>query len=125
MDAEMDSIITNTGVNEKYTMKQETNQPERYITSTDYAKLNRRRNCLKGRMNRVCQDLEALIPPWNGGYWERIVPTVKESLKKVLGNTRMKEDELRTVLCEREARINSRPLTFVGDYPNDPNPLTP
>ncbi|KRY45615.1 hypothetical protein T03_10440 [Trichinella britovi] len=63
--------------------------------------------------------------PWNGGYWERIVPTVKESLKKVLGNTRMKEDELRTVLCEREARINSRPLTFVGDYPNDPNPLTP
>ncbi|KRY48270.1 hypothetical protein T03_3246 [Trichinella britovi] len=61
IDWEMDSIITNTGVNEKYTMKQETNQPERYITSTDYAKLNRRRNCLKGRMNRVCQDLEALI----------------------------------------------------------------
>ncbi|KRX51228.1 hypothetical protein T09_3307, partial [Trichinella sp. T9] len=27
----------------------------------DYAKLNRRRNCLKGRMNRLCQDLDALI----------------------------------------------------------------
>ncbi|XP_003382025.1 putative integrase core domain protein [Trichinella spiralis] len=50
--------------------------------------------------------------PWNGGYWERIVRTVKESLKKVLGNTRLEEDELRTVLCEIEARINSRPLTF-------------
>ncbi|KRX29758.1 hypothetical protein T05_10240, partial [Trichinella murrelli] len=46
MDAEMDSIITNTGVNEKYTMKQE---------------LNRRRNCFKGQMYHVCQDLEALI----------------------------------------------------------------
>ncbi|KRZ81507.1 hypothetical protein T08_10118, partial [Trichinella sp. T8] len=63
--------------------------------------------------------------PWNGGYWERIVRTVKESLKKVLGNTRLEEDEFRTVLCEIEARINSRPLTFVGDDPNDPNPLTP
>ncbi|KRY65025.1 hypothetical protein T4A_7522 [Trichinella pseudospiralis] len=27
----------------------------------DYAKLNRRRNCLKGRMNRLCQDLDALV----------------------------------------------------------------
>ncbi|KRY78035.1 hypothetical protein T4A_11345 [Trichinella pseudospiralis] len=27
----------------------------------EYAKLNRRRNCLKGRMNRLCQDLDALI----------------------------------------------------------------
>ncbi|KRZ06878.1 hypothetical protein T11_7160 [Trichinella zimbabwensis] len=33
--------------------------------------------------------------------------------------------ELRTVLCETEARINSRPLTFVGDDPSDPNPLAP
>ncbi|KRZ85858.1 hypothetical protein T08_7221 [Trichinella sp. T8] len=63
--------------------------------------------------------------PWNGGYWERIVQSVKELLKKVLGNTRLEEDELRTVLCEIEARINSRPLNFVGDDPNDPNPLTP
>ncbi|KRZ51812.1 hypothetical protein T02_2473 [Trichinella nativa] len=63
--------------------------------------------------------------PWNGGYWERIVQTVKELLKKVLGNTRLEEDELRTVLCEIEARINSKPLNFVGDDPNDPNPLTP
>ncbi|KRY28057.1 hypothetical protein T01_8255, partial [Trichinella spiralis] len=38
MDAEMDSIITNTGVNEKYTMKQETNQPERCISYLMVAK---------------------------------------------------------------------------------------
>ncbi|KRX69989.1 hypothetical protein T06_3762 [Trichinella sp. T6] len=31
------------------------------VTSHMLVKLNRRRNCLKGRMNRVCQDLEALI----------------------------------------------------------------
>ncbi|KRY11584.1 hypothetical protein T12_13274 [Trichinella patagoniensis] len=38
MDAEMDSVITNTGVNEKYTMKQETNQPERCISYLMVAK---------------------------------------------------------------------------------------
>uniref|UniRef100_A0A5S6R2V9 DUF5641 domain-containing protein n=1 Tax=Trichuris muris TaxID=70415 RepID=A0A5S6R2V9_TRIMR len=30
-----------------------------------------------------------------------------------------------SVLCNTEAMVNARPLTFVGDDPKDPTPLTP
>ncbi|KRZ66613.1 hypothetical protein T10_7670 [Trichinella papuae] len=50
--------------------------------------------------------------PWCGGYWERLVRSVKVALTKVLGRSRADPEELRTVLCEIEARINDRPLTI-------------
>ncbi|KRY08838.1 hypothetical protein T12_8353, partial [Trichinella patagoniensis] len=52
--------------------------------------------------------------PWNGGYWERLVRSVKNTLRKILEKTTLDEEELTTVLCEIEAKINARPLTFVG-----------
>uniref|UniRef100_A0A5S6QYI8 Integrase catalytic domain-containing protein n=1 Tax=Trichuris muris TaxID=70415 RepID=A0A5S6QYI8_TRIMR len=63
--------------------------------------------------------------PWTGGYWERLIRSVKTPLKKVLGRALLNEPELRTVLTEIEAKINSRPLTFVGDDPRDASVLTP
>ncbi|KRY45648.1 hypothetical protein T03_16907, partial [Trichinella britovi] len=50
--------------------------------------------------------------PWCGGYWERLVRSVKTALKATLGQCLAAPDELRTVLCEVEARVNDRPLTF-------------
>ena len=49
--------------------------------------------------------------PWWGGFFERIVGSVKRCLKKVLGNGRLKCDELLSVLTEVEVTLNSRPLT--------------
>ncbi|KRZ66287.1 hypothetical protein T10_2980, partial [Trichinella papuae] len=63
--------------------------------------------------------------PWNGGYWERLVRSVKNTLRKILGKTTLDEEELTTVLCEIEAKINARPLTFVGDDVKDADALTP
>uniref|UniRef100_A0A5S6Q0A6 Integrase catalytic domain-containing protein n=1 Tax=Trichuris muris TaxID=70415 RepID=A0A5S6Q0A6_TRIMR len=63
--------------------------------------------------------------PWAGGYWERLVKSIKAPLRKVLGRTTLDFDELRTVLCEIEAQVNSRPLTFVGDDAADGEALTP
>uniref|UniRef100_A0A5S6QAF5 Integrase catalytic domain-containing protein n=1 Tax=Trichuris muris TaxID=70415 RepID=A0A5S6QAF5_TRIMR len=50
---------------------------------------------------------------WTGGYWQRLVRSVKARLRKVHRNALLDEEKLRTVLCEIEARINSKPLTFL------------
>ncbi len=51
--------------------------------------------------------------------------SVKSALKKTLGKKSLTREELDTVLIEVEACVNSRPLTFVGDGPEDRTPLTP
>ncbi|XP_064649968.1 uncharacterized protein LOC135501660 [Lineus longissimus] len=63
--------------------------------------------------------------PWWGGFWERLVGSVKRSLRKSLGKKSLTRSELETTLHEVEANVNSRPLTFVGDSLDSPNPLTP
>ncbi|XP_064469671.1 uncharacterized protein LOC135384400 [Ornithodoros turicata] len=62
---------------------------------------------------------------WWGGFWERLVSSVKTALRKTLGKNRLTFEELTTVLHGVEAVINSRPLTFVNDSPADEGPLTP
>lgn len=63
--------------------------------------------------------------PWQGGFYERMVGVVKKCLRKVLHNKRVNIEELRTLLMEIEARVNNRPLTYVHEDINEPEPLTP
>ncbi|KRY51746.1 hypothetical protein T03_17621 [Trichinella britovi] len=63
--------------------------------------------------------------PWCRGHDERLVRSVKVALTKVLGRSRADTEELRTVLCEIEARINDRPLTIVSGRADDDLALTP
>ena len=60
--------------------------------------------------------------PWWGGFFERLVKSVKHCLKKVVQNARLTYEELLTVLIEIGV-LNSRPLTYV--YDDDLQPLTP
>ena len=53
--------------------------------------------------------------PWWGGFWERLIQSVKRCLKKCIGRTTLNYDELQTLLSEVEAVVNSRPLTYVED----------
>lgn len=62
--------------------------------------------------------------PWWGGFFERLVGSMKKCLKRVIGRARLSYEELSTVLCEVEAILNSRPLSFVSTEDLD-EPLTP
>lgn len=62
---------------------------------------------------------------WWGGFWERLVRSVKTCLKKVMGRASLSFEEMTSLLAEAEATINSRPLTFVYNEPEEPQPLTP
>lgn len=62
---------------------------------------------------------------WWGGWWEKLVRSVKEILRKVLGRARLNAEELHTTLCECEAIVNSRPITYVSEDPAQLAPLTP
>ncbi|GBN84617.1 hypothetical protein AVEN_189050-1 [Araneus ventricosus] len=62
---------------------------------------------------------------WWGGYWERMVQMTKLALRKILGKALVTSEELQTILAEIEAIINSRPLTYIYNEPDEPFPLTP
>ena len=63
--------------------------------------------------------------PWWGGFWERLIGVLKNVLRRVLGKACLKEEELTTVLCDAESLINSRPLTYLSEDPEDLSALTP
>jgi hypothetical protein len=63
--------------------------------------------------------------PWWGGFYERMVGTMKGQLCKVIGNALLTVKEFETVLCKVEATINSRPITYQFNTIGEPRPLTP
>ena len=50
-----------------------------------------------------------------GGFYERLVGTVKGTLKKSIGKICLTEKKLKTFLAEAEAVTNSSPLVYVGE----------
>ncbi|XP_044766589.1 uncharacterized protein LOC123322673 [Coccinella septempunctata] len=62
---------------------------------------------------------------WWGGFFERLIGVVKGLLKKVLGSARLNYEELLTIICDCEATVNARPLTYVSSDSEDISALTP
>ena len=59
-----------------------------------------------------------------GGFYERLIGIVKNSLKKILGRARLTYNEIQTFICEIENIVNTRPLTYLSEE-NFDEPLTP
>jgi hypothetical protein len=74
--------------------------------------------------NRIEWKFNLERAPWWGGFFERMVQSVKRCLRKVLGSARLTYEELLTTLVEVEGTLNSRPLTYGYDEVGS-EPLTP
>ncbi|UYV63786.1 hypothetical protein LAZ67_2005619, partial [Cordylochernes scorpioides] len=68
------------------------------------------------------------IPPtaaWWGGWWERLIRSIKDLLVRILGQSSVYYEEMSTILCDAEAIINSRPLTYIHEDFDSLIPLSP
>ncbi|XP_069164575.1 uncharacterized protein [Procambarus clarkii] len=63
--------------------------------------------------------------PWNGGFYERMVETVKKCLRKTLHQQKINLTELQTLVVEIEAQVNNRPLTYLTEDFSQREPLSP
>ena len=61
---------------------------------------------------------------WWGGFFEWMVQSVKQCLKKSIGSAKLSYDELSTALTEVEAIVNSRPISYLSSEDLE-EPLTP
>ena len=73
---------------------------------------------------RVCWTFNVEKAPWWGGFFERLIKSVKRCMKNFLRTSHETEEELLTLLLEVEATLNSRPLTYVSTE-DVREPLTP
>ncbi|XP_030386878.1 uncharacterized protein LOC115633562 [Scaptodrosophila lebanonensis] len=62
---------------------------------------------------------------WWGGFWERLVRTVKGCLRAAIGKASLSKTNLEILLTEVECVVNQRPLTYITTDSNDLEPLTP
>ena len=63
---------------------------------------------------------------WWGGWWERMIGSIKQCLRKTLGKACLNNAGLITVLCDIEAALNSRPIVHEYGIKDDPEEaLTP
>ncbi|KAH7934530.1 hypothetical protein HPB51_029105 [Rhipicephalus microplus] len=65
----------------------------------------------------------AVLAPWRGGFWERVIRTNKNALKHCLERSSVSYEELFTVPVEVEAIVNW--LTQLGEDAEDAEALTP
>ena len=51
--------------------------------------------------------------PWWGAFWERLVQSVRRSLRKISFRSTVNYEELVTIIREMKGIINCRPLTYL------------
>lgn len=78
-----------------------------------------------GAINEIQWYFNPPSAAWWGGWWERLIRLLKDLLKRTLGRTSLNFEEMNTVLCDCEAVINSRPLTYLTEETGEPIAITP
>jgi hypothetical protein len=66
-----------------------------------------------------------IFNPPTAAWWERLIRTLKELLRKMIGAAKLTRKELEKCLWSISYTINNRPLTTLTEDVNDMTPLTP
>ena len=74
--------------------------------------------------NRIEWKFIVQCAPFWGGFYERMVRSVKSPLRKTLRGTKVNSEEMATILIEIEMVLNNRPLTYIYSSPDEVAPLT-
>lgn len=83
------------------------------------------------QIHQLCLEEEInwkFIPPRSphfGGLWEAAVKAAKYHFYRTVGLSTLTFDELRTLVCQISAILNSRPLCQISENPDDLEVLTP
>ena len=75
--------------------------------------------------NGINWKFNAPAAPWHGGFFERMVKSLKSFLRKSAISTLRNCESFRTVVTKIEYLINSRPLTVIDSSFHQVVPLTP
>ena len=65
------------------------------------------------------------LSPHQGGMYESLIKLTKRALQVTVGEQILSWNEMATVFAESKSIVNSRPLTYMSDDPNDLRPFTP
>ena len=65
------------------------------------------------------------LSPHQGGMYESLIKVTKRALRMSTGEQILSWNEMATIFAEVKSIVNSRPLTYLSDDPNDLRPLTP
>ena len=69
--------------------------------------------CITFQTNRTFIVVRA---PWRGGFWEKLIQSVKKYLRKLIGRYILIFEQIQTLFVEVEAIVNlPNPLTYVHD----------
>ena len=52
--------------------------------------------------------------PWWGGFWERLIKSMKRTLNRIIFRSSVNYEEFLTVVIEMEGIMNFRPLTYIN-----------
>ncbi|XP_074643977.1 uncharacterized protein LOC141900828 [Tubulanus polymorphus] len=80
---------------------------------------------MKGASQGIKWKFNPPAAPHHGGVFESMIKQAKKAVKSILGNAKLTDEELLSAIVETEGLLNSRPLTYVSDDPDDEEVLTP
>ncbi|CAL8083424.1 unnamed protein product [Orchesella dallaii] len=75
--------------------------------------------------SKITWKFNPVTSSWWGGWWERLIRTAKDLLRKTVGKQSLSFVELNVLLISIAEVMNGRPLTYVSENPMDLEPLTP